>query len=174
MVLALSQPKKLTSMANARFDGKKGFCTARFSSFLSKFAQGYFAGACAFPDRQTGRHDIAARLTQFMNGGDDIYLSLRDINFVLEALKGVAYKKRDESGQYVTAYPQLISALAQAKTNIALYASDEMQACLARRFDKEVKDIAANAVNRASAPISAPTSAPIKVRSYPNIALVKA
>jgi hypothetical protein len=135
MTLALSEPRKLSVTANANFaQGRNSFSIEKLEQFLADFSKGHFASACAFPDAASGKHVIAARLTEQMNGGCEIYMSAQDVNLLLDVLKRPEHKVENEAGQLVTAYPKLVEALIQAKTNISLYSSDEMQACLSRKF----------------------------------------
>lgn len=163
MTLVLSEPRKLSVTANASFaQGHNSFAIEKLDQFLSDFSKAHFSTACAFPDAASGKHAIAARFTQHMNGGEEIYMSAQDINLVLDVLKRPENKLENEAGQLVTAYPKLVEALIQAKTNISLYSSDEMQACLSRKFTAGSKIAGAQAANTSRAKHGVPYLAIVK------------
>ena len=126
---------KISSQANALF-GANGFDRAQLTAFLCDFSKAHFCHACAFPkkEKSTLVPHMAARLTSQKNGGRDIYMTMEDVDFALQALREPAHKYENERGQSVTLYPQLVEALIQAKANLKLYCATEMQAYLTQSF----------------------------------------
>lgn len=121
--------------------GRKGFCPDYLGAFLEAFAVPRFAHICAFP-RRADRAVMAARLTCSYKSEDDIYLKAEDIDFILQALRSPEHKQATERGDLVTKYPKLVEALIDAKRDMRLYDTTEMQAYLTRRFDGAAHNVA--------------------------------